>query len=266
MGDNFLRTSCFCIVVVAVAFVSSVLHAETIDPNDNGAQYAWGNNVGWLNFEPGQGTGVTVTDKTITGYVWSENIGWINLSPASHGGVSKTIAGELSGYAWAENVGWINFDPNVPNDATHYGVTIDSEGFFDGWAYGENVGWIHLRSCVSCPVEYKVKTAQECTPEPDVSHNWVRTKISDATDNWVEPRIAVEGCSVHVVWKNTGVDKLMYRRSTDGGRTWYAAQTLATSVVYSPKGLEPSTFGSTVLFVKNENPRYFALNEGFSRS
>jgi hypothetical protein len=32
------------------------------------------------------------------------------------------------------------------------------------------------------------------------------------------------------------------------------------------KGLEPSTFGSTVRFLKIQNPRYFALNEGFERT
>ena len=28
------------------------LHAENIDPYEDGSQYAHGENVGWLNFEP----------------------------------------------------------------------------------------------------------------------------------------------------------------------------------------------------------------------
>jgi len=126
--------------------------AENIDPYDDGSQYAYGENVGWLNFEPSQGPGVTVSDDKLTGYVWAENIGWINLDP-KFGGVTNDGTGLLSGYGWGENVGWINFDPKVAGDANHYGVTIDHEGNFDGWAWGENIGWIHFDSAKSYNVE-----------------------------------------------------------------------------------------------------------------
>ena len=125
------------------------LYAENIDPNEDGSQYAYGENVGWLNFEPSQGPGVTVSDEKLTGFIWAENIGWINLDPNDsdpNTGVSNDGAGNLSGLAWGENVGWLNFDPNVPGDPTHYGVTIDSDGNFDGWAWGENIGWINFHS------------------------------------------------------------------------------------------------------------------------
>jgi hypothetical protein len=56
----------------------SIVLAENIDPSDDGQQYAWGENAGWLNFEPDQGIGVTVASDYITGYVWAENICWIN--------------------------------------------------------------------------------------------------------------------------------------------------------------------------------------------
>src|SRR4030042_1572917 len=92
--------------------------AENIDPDNDGSQYAWGENVGWINFEPSQGEGVTVTDSAVTGKAWGENIGWFNLSPAT-GGVINDANGNLSGYAWGENVGWINFGP------TNAGVIIN---------------------------------------------------------------------------------------------------------------------------------------------
>ncbi len=130
--------------------------AENIDPNEDGSQYAYGENVGWLNFEPSQGPGVTVSDDKLTGYVWAENIGWINLDP-KFGGVTNDGTGLLSGYGWGENVGWINFNPKVPGDPEHYGVTINHEGNFNGWAWGENIGWIHLAS--GAPVAYKVQTS-----------------------------------------------------------------------------------------------------------
>ncbi len=141
------------------------LYAENIDPYDDGSQYAYGENIGWVNFEPnvtGPNVGAQVGGDGVTGFVWAENIGWISLSCENTNscgsvdyGVVNDGAGNLSGYAWAENVGWINFDPNVPGDANHYGVAIDEDGNFDGWAYGENIGWIHFRS--AGPAAYGVR-------------------------------------------------------------------------------------------------------------
>jgi len=148
-----------------VLFCCVNLFAENIDPYDDGSQYAWGENIGWVNFEPNvpePNAGAQVAGDEVTGFVWAENIGWISLScenTSSCGAVDYGVVndgtGKLSGYAWAENVGWINFDPNVPADANHYGVAIDEDGNFDGWAYGENIGWVHFRS--AGPVAYGVR-------------------------------------------------------------------------------------------------------------
>ena len=143
-------------LLTILTFCAPFAYAENIDPYDDGSQYAYGENVGWLNFEPNQGPGVTVSDANITGYVWAENIGWINLDP-NFGGVTNDGTGLLSGYGWGENVGWISFNPKVPGDPNHYGVTIDHEGNFAGWAWGENIGWIHLAS--TTPYPYKVQTS-----------------------------------------------------------------------------------------------------------
>lgn len=131
--------------------IGAVYAAENIDPDNDGSQYAYGENVGWLNFEPGGdgGSGAEVVDTEVTGYAWAENIGWINLSPTNFGGVVNNGSGMLSGYAWGENVGWINFGP------TGGGVTI-TNGDFDGWAWGENIGWIHFQNLA---IPYIVKTS-----------------------------------------------------------------------------------------------------------
>jgi len=144
----------------ALVLCVNVSFAENIDPYEDGSQYAYGENVGWFNFEPNiakLNIGATVTDNKVTGFIWAENIGWINLSPSTYGGVSNDGTGLLSGYAWAENVGWINFNPQVLGDSNHYGVTVNTEGDFAGWAWGENIGWIHLSS--TTPVAYGVKTS-----------------------------------------------------------------------------------------------------------
>jgi hypothetical protein len=132
-----------CVVFVALISSVDIGFAENIDPNDDGSQYAWGENVGWVNFEPnvaGPNVGARVSSSELSGYVWAENIGWINLSPASYGGVVNDGAGNLSGHAWGENVGWINLGP------ASGGVTIDLDGNFGGWAWGENIGWINFNS------------------------------------------------------------------------------------------------------------------------
>jgi hypothetical protein len=143
MYSRKLTLAIFTVAILALTLAAS---AENIDPNNDDSQYAYGENVGWLNFEPNQGPGVTVSKTEVTGYVWAENIGWISLSPRSYGGVVNDGAGNLSGYAWGENVGWLNFDPNVPDDPNHYGVTIDIYGNFSGWAWGENIGWVNFNS------------------------------------------------------------------------------------------------------------------------
>ncbi len=114
---NVKRTHAMTAVILVVAFTLSLsASAENIDPYDGDMQYAWGENVGWFNFEPSTGDGVQVASDKLTGYVWAENIGWINLSCENTGycgtvdfGVVNDGTGNLSGYAWSENVGWINF-------------------------------------------------------------------------------------------------------------------------------------------------------------
>ena len=151
-------------IILFILLIACTCYGENIDPYEDGSQYAYGENVGWLNFEPNTGDGVQVGGDKLTGFVWAENIGWISMScenTASCGtvnyGVTNDGDGNLSGYAWAENVGWISFScGNTSSCGTvDYGVTIDAGGNFDGWAWAENIGWIHFQS--ASPVAYKVQ-------------------------------------------------------------------------------------------------------------
>jgi hypothetical protein len=157
------------LVAILISCASVAAMAENIDPAADGSQYAWGENVGWLNAEPqGEGgPGMTVSDSELTGWVWGENIGWISLScqnTSSCGDNAYEVVndgcGSLTGYAWGENVGWISF--SCLNSAScvtaDYGVTIDPQtGDFSGRAWGENVGWITFASSGATP--YKVATS-----------------------------------------------------------------------------------------------------------
>lgn len=148
--------------VLSIVLLDGLTFAENIDPDNDGSQYSYGENVGWLNAEPSGdgGPGVIVSDSLQTGYIWGENIGWVSLSCLNNTGICRTLsygvlndgAGNLSGYAWGENVGWINFAP------TGGGVTVDpATGKFSGTAWGENIGWITFSS--PGPVSFGVTTA-----------------------------------------------------------------------------------------------------------
>lgn len=145
------RLFSFFVVLILLLFPLSAF-AENIDPDNNGSQYAWGENIGWINFEPLQGPGVTISSTAVTGYAWGENIGWLSLSCLNTGncatvnyGVVNDGAGNLLGDAWGENVGWVNFDWVIINPIL---------GEFSGYAWGENIGWINF-----APAGIGVKTS-----------------------------------------------------------------------------------------------------------
>ena len=157
MTKKFITRIVYSLLAAAMAFGlwQVVEAAGNIDPVN---KWAWGTNVGWLNFNPTNG-GVTVCGDHLEGYAWAENIGWIrlgtfsgcaahtyiNASPADYG-VNKDSSGNLSGNAWSTSAGWIKFNP------TNGGVTINSTtGSFDGFAWAENVGWIHFKSTGAFP-------------------------------------------------------------------------------------------------------------------
>ena len=75
------------VLATLLGAVVSLVAAETIDPVNTQAQYAWGENIGWINAEPSGngGPGVTVSGLKLTGYMWSENAGWINLNCSNNG-------------------------------------------------------------------------------------------------------------------------------------------------------------------------------------
>ena len=95
--------------------------AKTIDPTNDDSQYAYTENVGWLDAEPNgdSGSGVQVDDAGLSGFLWAENVGWINFAPTSGGVNIDPQTGEFSGTAWGENIGWITFADDSP---VAYGV------------------------------------------------------------------------------------------------------------------------------------------------
>ncbi len=139
-------------------FAGAALHAEaseTYGTIDAVSRYAWGENLGWINFHP-QGGGLTITDSGISGYAWSEHSGWINFSP-THGGVTNDSSGQLGDYAWSSGLGWIDF--------SH--VTISTTGKFTGIAGTASTtpGRINF-DCTHCSVvtDWRPLSARTITP------------------------------------------------------------------------------------------------------
>jgi hypothetical protein len=125
---------------MSVVFALPVSASTTNGTIDATNKYAWGENIGWINFGTTNGN-VHITDSGMTGYALSETSGWINLEDVVNDG-----EGNLSGYGWGENIGWVNFDP------VNGGVAINSSGEFMGSALSETAGWIIFGG------DYKVKT------------------------------------------------------------------------------------------------------------
>lgn len=112
-------------------------------------QYAWGENVAWVNFAAQNGN-VHITDTGLTGYIWDSIYGWINLKPL-FAGVTNDGQGHLSGMAWSAGTGFIDFT----------GVTINTSGKFTGSAQGILFGRLNF-DCANCSVitDYRPQSAR----------------------------------------------------------------------------------------------------------
>src|SRR6202030_2708496 len=117
--------------------------------------YAWGANVGFVNWRGDGANGGVIGEYVLGGFIYGANIGWINLgsyNPANHiqyqnnsttdfgvnfTKVTSTIA-NLRGFAYSANIGWINFEGTG-------NPTVDlTTNRLHGFAYSANIGWINL--------------------------------------------------------------------------------------------------------------------------
>jgi hypothetical protein len=199
--------STFLLLILIPALVSEPTRAENIDPDADGSQYAWGENVGWISAEqdidhdgnPDQG--LVVEDFKVTGWLWGENIGWISMScltTQSCMNVRHVVLndgnGVLSGWAWGENVGWISLSCMTTDSCASvpYGVTIDATtGEFGGHAWGENIGWINFEIEEPAAHPYRIKTGWNCDPPPVPPEGppelFLRKAGEEVRLNWTAP-------------------------------------------------------------------------------
>jgi len=140
------------LLLVASVF-SRVEAATTIDA---GNRYAYGANIGWLDWRGDSNNGANIGDYVCSGYIYSANVGWINLgngSPtngirylnlsASDFGVNQDGLGNLRGNAWGANIGWIAFENTGAPKVDLF------TGNLSGYVWSANCGWISLSNAVA---------------------------------------------------------------------------------------------------------------------
>lgn len=161
------RGSALTLVLAACVLLclnSAAVQAEDVDPFNDGSQYLYAENAGWINAEPGGngGPGMSIQGSTVSGWLWSGNIGWISLSCSNTNSCADVQFAtrvnvldqslqlfELDGYGWSENAGWISFSCANTNscNTVFYRTQLDAQsGVLNGHAWSENLGWITL-SC-----------------------------------------------------------------------------------------------------------------------
>ncbi len=139
--------------IVAGLTIATAYATTTIDPANN---FAYGANLGWMDWRGDAANGVVIGEYVCSGYIYSANVGWIRLgngSPANgiqyqnnsstDFGVNTDSLGNLRGYAYGANIGWVNFEnTGAPKVDTKTGA-------FTGYAYSANCGWISLSNATA---------------------------------------------------------------------------------------------------------------------
>ena len=136
-------------------------------------RYAYGANLGWLDWRGDTNNGVVIATNVCSGYIYSANVGWINLgsgfpangfhyqnNSASDFGVNLDTAGNLSGYAYGANIGWITFEQTCGQPKVNLAT-----GNLSGYVWSANCGWISLSNAVA-----HVQTGAIQQPLPPVPH------------------------------------------------------------------------------------------------
>jgi hypothetical protein len=161
------------VMFVMLATGVDMAFASSTNGTISSANYAWGENFGWINFGCAN-CDIHVTDSAVTGNAWSDQYGWINLAP-SNGGVTNDGAGNLGGDAWSSGLGWISFS----------GATIDSSGVFTGTAgtVGSTAGRINF-SCLHCGVTTDWRPASTRGQSGDTSSAGNTVTSSSGSSVW----------------------------------------------------------------------------------
>jgi hypothetical protein len=188
-----------CAILTLAALGLPARAATTINSANN---FAYGANIGWLNWRGDVANGAVIGEFVCSGYIYGANVGWINLgdgtpvngiryanNSAADFGVNHDGAGNLRGFAYGANIGWLNFTNRDATGATYDGPKVNLlTGRLNGWVYGANVGWISL-SNLFAHVQTDTIQAGPDTDGDGLPDDWERqyagnlTTLNGAGDN-----------------------------------------------------------------------------------
>jgi len=148
--------------------LSTARAATTIDGVN---KYAWGANIGWLDWRGDTNSGAVIGEYVCSGYLYAANVGWINLgsgapankiqyqnNSAADFGINHDSLGNLRGYAWGANIGWLNFETNGAPKVDLF------TGRMSGYVWSANCGWISLSNSAA---SVQTATIQKGALAPD---------------------------------------------------------------------------------------------------
>ena len=137
-------------VALLMVLPCSLLEAASTSINASN-RYAYGADVGWIDFRGNTNNGAIIGEFICSGYLYSANVGWIHLgsnapangiqyqnSSAIDYGVNHDGLGNLRGFAYGANIGWVNFE-NIGAPKVEL-----KTGKLSGSIYSANCGWISL--------------------------------------------------------------------------------------------------------------------------
>jgi hypothetical protein len=184
------KTSIFLALIFILQPLVSLRADTSIDLVN---RYAYGGNIGWVNWVADTNNGAIIGDYVCSGYIYSANIGWINLGSgaptdgiqyqnlsANDFGVNQDGLGNLTGYAWGANIGWITFEQ------TYGKPKIDLlTGSLNGYVWSANCGWISLSNAeayVQTDYLYPGSLAPDGLPVPWLLNNFGTTNVNANAD------------------------------------------------------------------------------------
>jgi hypothetical protein len=151
-----MKTNTFIVIAASLFIVHHALPAGAASSVNAVNKYAYGANLGWIDWRGDITSGAVIGEYVCSGYIYAANVGWINLgsgSPAnniqyqnnsgSDFGVNQDGQGNLRGYAYGANIGWLNFE------ATGAPKVDLQTGIISGYVWSANCGWISLSNAMA---------------------------------------------------------------------------------------------------------------------